>query len=295
MFVGPRGMLIGWPIVSILSLFVGLSMAEIVSAFPTSGGLYFWAAKLSPPRWAPFISYFSAWFNFLGLWGTTAATLFDIGELTIALFYVCGWLDKEQFSDESIQYKALVLGLCLVGTLICGWINTLSSRTLNILGQICLVINIAGLLSNVLGTAFVGDAPRTSLSDLFSIWENGTGFPDFYVCIISILPAATLYTGYDSTGHFAEETLGAALSAPLAILATMILALPVGGLTLWGLLTRIPPDLYDTLSKDPISTSPIIDIFVYTQGKLLGSIQAFILILMTFTCSYVLIGNISFF
>ena len=284
-------MMITWPIVSIASIFVGLSMSEIVSAFPTSGGLYFWAAKLSSPKWAPFVSYFTGWFNFLGLWGTTSGTIFDIGELFISLFYVSGALDRESFPEDGLFYKLLVLGLCLVGIIICGWVNTLSSRALNFLGQFCLWLNIGGILANVLGTAFLGNGPKTSLKDLFSLWENDTGFPDYYAWIIGILPAATLYTGYDSTGHFAEETHGAASSAPLAIMTSILLAFPVGWITLWGLLTPIPPEQYLAFSESPNSTSTVVDIFVYTQGKVGGTLQTLLLILMTLTCSYALIGT----
>ena len=36
-------------------------MAEIVSAIPTSGGPYFWAAILAPPGKEPFFSWFTGW------------------------------------------------------------------------------------------------------------------------------------------------------------------------------------------------------------------------------------------
>jgi len=45
---GPAIIVWGWPIVGIFTLLVGLSMAEVCSSFPTAGGLYYWAAKLSP-------------------------------------------------------------------------------------------------------------------------------------------------------------------------------------------------------------------------------------------------------
>ncbi|KAL6186538.1 hypothetical protein ACLB2K_042658 [Fragaria x ananassa] len=41
---GTITMVYGWPVVGMLTLVVGLSMAEICSAYPTSGGLYFWSA-----------------------------------------------------------------------------------------------------------------------------------------------------------------------------------------------------------------------------------------------------------
>ncbi|KAJ3107097.1 hypothetical protein HK100_003641, partial [Physocladia obscura] len=78
---GPQGMLITWssdqcfrPIISVLSAFVAASMSEIVSSYPTSGGLYYWSASLSGPMWAPYISYMTGYFNFLGLSGLCSGT-----------------------------------------------------------------------------------------------------------------------------------------------------------------------------------------------------------------------------
>ena len=44
---GPAIIVWGWPIVGIMTLIVGLAMAEVCSSFPTAGGLYYWAAKLA--------------------------------------------------------------------------------------------------------------------------------------------------------------------------------------------------------------------------------------------------------
>ena len=37
---------IGWPLVTIFVLIVALGMAELASAYPTAGGLYYWASQL---------------------------------------------------------------------------------------------------------------------------------------------------------------------------------------------------------------------------------------------------------
>lgn len=60
---GPLTMVYGWPIVGMLTLIVGLSMAEVCSAFPTSGGLYFWSAKLCGSDWGPFASWITGWYG----------------------------------------------------------------------------------------------------------------------------------------------------------------------------------------------------------------------------------------
>src|SRR3954470_2297457 len=43
---GPLQMSVGWGIVSFFTLFVALSMAELASAYPTSGALYHWSSFL---------------------------------------------------------------------------------------------------------------------------------------------------------------------------------------------------------------------------------------------------------
>src|ERR1022692_3117175 len=68
-FGGPVAISIGWPVISILVLLVGLSMAELASKFPTAGGIYYWAYSLGGVRWA----WFTGWFNLLGLVAITAA------------------------------------------------------------------------------------------------------------------------------------------------------------------------------------------------------------------------------
>jgi amino acid transporter len=44
---GPVLITWGWPFVGLMTLFAGLSMAEVCSSYPTAGGLYYWSAKLA--------------------------------------------------------------------------------------------------------------------------------------------------------------------------------------------------------------------------------------------------------
>ena len=50
---GPVSAVWGWVLVAGMTSFVGLAMAEIVSALPSSGGPYFWASDLGGDRWGP--------------------------------------------------------------------------------------------------------------------------------------------------------------------------------------------------------------------------------------------------
>src|SRR5919206_4006065 len=67
-FAGPIVNSAGWPLVSVLTLAVAASMAEIASAYPTAGGLYYWAFRLGGRAWA----WTTAWLNMIGQVAITA-------------------------------------------------------------------------------------------------------------------------------------------------------------------------------------------------------------------------------
>jgi amino acid transporter len=54
-------MSVGWIVVSVFTMFVALGMAEIVSAIPTAGGPYYWAAMLAPPKHSAFAAWVTGW------------------------------------------------------------------------------------------------------------------------------------------------------------------------------------------------------------------------------------------
>ena len=47
---GPIAVTWGWLLVGVMSTIIALAMAEIASAYPTAGGLYYWASKIGQPR-----------------------------------------------------------------------------------------------------------------------------------------------------------------------------------------------------------------------------------------------------
>src|SRR3954469_2374216 len=50
-FGGPLVMSVGWLFVTIMTLAVAASLAQLASAFPTAGALYHWAAILGGKGW----------------------------------------------------------------------------------------------------------------------------------------------------------------------------------------------------------------------------------------------------
>src|SRR5215475_13300606 len=65
---GPLAISIGWPLISFFILIIGFCMSELASAYPTSGGIYWWASKLGGAR----AGFFTGWLNLIGLLAVNA-------------------------------------------------------------------------------------------------------------------------------------------------------------------------------------------------------------------------------
>lgn len=63
---GPGAVIYGFILVTFLQCFLGASLAEFVSSYPTSGGMYHWIAAVAPRKWTGILSFFTGWFSVLG-------------------------------------------------------------------------------------------------------------------------------------------------------------------------------------------------------------------------------------
>ena len=133
---GPAIIVWGWPIVGILTLLVGLSMAEVCSSFPTAGGLYYWAAKLSP-RHGPVWSWFTGWFNFLGQVAVTAGI--DFGAR-------CSSTSCSAWFDFSVTTHWLTIVIYAAVLLLHGTMNQFGIRLVALLNNVSVWWHIIGVL-----------------------------------------------------------------------------------------------------------------------------------------------------
>src|SRR5882762_4663736 len=78
---GPLEMTLGWPLVSLLTLPVAASLAQLASSYPTAGALYHWASILGG-RGAGF---FTAWLNCIGQFAITAGIDYGLAEFLAAM------------------------------------------------------------------------------------------------------------------------------------------------------------------------------------------------------------------
>ena len=191
---GPGVMSVGWIIVSFFTMFVGLGMAEVVSAIPSAGGPYFWAAILAPKKWAPFASWVTGWFNLLGQVAVTTGITFGCAGLISTLASVNGYVPS---AGKTLGiYAALLFSH--------GIVNSFGVHILRYLNNTSVILHSLGVFA--FAVAVVAKAPHhQDAKFVFATFYDGTGDPGWsvraspaYVACIGILMSQYTITGFDA-------------------------------------------------------------------------------------------------
>src|SRR5580693_6940556 len=227
---GPAIIVWGWPIVGIMTLLVGLSMAEVCSSFPTAGGLYYWSAKLARSH-GPAWSWFTGWFNFLGQVAITAGI--DFGAAFFINFLLDLWFG---FDITHPWHTILIYGIVL---LVHGTLNQFGIRLVALLNDVSVWWHIFGVLIIVGAVTFglKSGAHHESVKYVFTDLENFSGFKIgwWYILPVGLLMAQYTFTGYDASAHMTEETHSAARSGPRGIVMSILISLIAGWVLLIGI------------------------------------------------------------
>lgn len=268
---GPVAISIGWPLVGIFVLCVALAMAEICSAYPTAGGLYFWAGRLATRNkreWAWFVG----WFNFLGEVAVTAAIDYGAAITWMALLNLVFGVPVSAVST----FVAFVVIIVLHGLL-----NTFGVSMVRLLSNVSAWWHLAGVAIIVAVLAFVPDKHQ-SLGWTFTEFRNETGFSNgLYAFLIGLLMAQYTYTGYDASAHVAEETKSAATEAPKGIVRSVWVSIVAG----WVLLIAVTASIQNYAAERASETGlPPAQIFIDAAGATLGRFLLFICAVAQFFC-----------
>jgi amino acid permease (GABA permease) len=271
---GPLSITLGWLFVGAMVTLVALAMAEIASAYPTAGALYWWAsalAKRNKPAWAWFVG----WFNFLGEVAVTAAIDFGAAITTTAFLSLTTGLPVNKWS-------VLVTFLVIIG--LHGLLNTFGVNLVKLLSDVSAWWHLAGVAVIVVVLAVVPDHHKP-IGEVFLQVKNTTGFgfagAAVYAVLIGLLMAQYTYTGYDASAHVAEETHDAARSAPRGVVMSVVVSVIAGFFLLFAITWAIQD--YDGELHSPTGLPPA-QIFIDAAGRHLGEFLLFICVVAQFFC-----------
>ena len=169
-FGGPIAISIGWPVIATIILTVAFSMSELTSAFPTAGGPYWWAHRLGGPGW----SWFTGWFNVIGLLAVVASVDYAAATFGSTLFNLWGLdLGVLNFADD-VQLDE-VFAVFVVLLLIHAAINIYSSHLVALFNNISVFWHVVGVAVIIAILIFVPDRHQ-SADFVFTEKFNNSGF-----------------------------------------------------------------------------------------------------------------------
>ena len=268
---GPIAISIVWPIISVLILVgVAFPMSELASAFPTSGGIYYWASKLGGPGWG----WFTGWFNLIGLIAVVASVDFVCATFLMNLLGLFNLHLIFNFPEAagltkvtSVTYSAHVnFALFATILIIHGLLNVFSSHLVSVFNAISVWWHVIGVAVIVLILAFV-PSHHASLSYVFTHTINNSGFkngstsvPFFWIYVLPLGFLLTMYTitGYDASAHVSEETHGADSAAPKGVWRSVFYSAVIGYIVLLAITFAVQRSQEATILK---SAYPAIAIF----------------------------------
>jgi amino acid transporter len=237
---GPIVISIGWPLIALIILTVAVSMSELASAFPTAGGPYWWAHNLGGAGW----SWFTGWFNVIGLIGIVASVDYVLSFFFTYLFGLWGWdLGFVNFADTA-HVQAEIFWLFAIILTLHALINIYSSHLVALFNSISVWWHVIGVIVIIGILVFVPDHHQ-SADFVFTERINNSGFDSgsttsglywFLVLPVGFLLTMYTITGYDASAHVAEETVGAEQAAAKGIWQSVALSALIGWFVLLAIL-----------------------------------------------------------
>ncbi|HKS98623.1 MAG TPA: amino acid permease [Rugosimonospora sp.] len=271
---GPLSIVVGWVFVGAMVTLVALAMAEVCSAYPTAGGLYWWASHLAQRNKAAW-AWFVGWFNFLGEVAVTAAIDFGAAITTTAFLSLTTGLTVN-------KWNTLLVFLIIIAAH--GLLNTFGVNLVKLLSDVSAWWHLVGVAVIFLVLAIVPDHHQ-SLGHVFFQVKNETGFgftgAAVYAVLIGLLMAQYTYTGYDASAHVAEETHDAARSAPRGVVSSVVVSVIAGFFLLFAITWAIQN--YEA-ERTTATGLPPAQIFIDAAGRHLGEFLLFICVVAQFFC-----------
>jgi amino acid transporter len=305
-WAGTAAVLIGWPLVTVFVLLIAASMGEIASAYPTAGGLYYWASRMKNKNWG----WWTAWLNLIGQFAIVAGINYAAAgflNATIIDKITGGVFNTTEIIPGILNGQLVTMGILMLIQLA---MNIAGISLVSLLNQVSVWWHIV-IVAAVVILVFIAGKPDQSGLHLFAIepldkagsWDNNLGFahltygpavsyPIILAFFFSLLQANWTYTGYDASAHVAEETVGARVSSAWGIFLSVAVSAIVGFVFLLALTTHLPS--LSTLFPDTLDDAAtysqyyfgggvaVIDILKYNLGSFGDVLSAGIAIAMAF-------------
>ncbi|KIK25246.1 hypothetical protein PISMIDRAFT_677513 [Pisolithus microcarpus 441] len=215
---GPASATWCWLLGSCMCFTLGASIAEIVSAFPTCGGLYTASARLCPSTHRAIVGWLVGWLNILGQIAGVSSTEFGLANMILGAVSIA----LPDFVITPGKTVGVFTGLLITH----GILNSLATKHLAFFTRGFVFVNLGTTIIIII--VLLATTPRSEMHPASYVfgsqgiinetggWNNGIAF------LFGLLSVQWTMTDYDATAHISEEVRRAAYAAPSAIFIAVI-------------------------------------------------------------------------
>ncbi|KIW25121.1 uncharacterized protein PV07_10785 [Cladophialophora immunda] len=212
-----------WLISGAGCLCIAFSVAELVSAYPTCGGLYYTVSRLAPKEWVPSISWVVGWINLLGQVAGVASSEYGSAQLLLAAVSIGRDFQWFPTTNQTVGVMAAL-------TVLCGLVNSLSTYWMEKMTKTYVIYHFGVLIACAVALLAVTDNKHDA-SYVFTHVEGSAGWtPIGWSFLFGFLSVSWTMTDYDATAHITEEISEPEIKAPWAISLAMICTYVLGWL-----------------------------------------------------------------
>lgn len=257
---GPTSVIWGLVTAGICNLCLAASLAEFLSAFPTSAGQYHWAAIVSTRRWVPITSWTTGWINTAGWIALTATGGLLGSQLIIGIISFMNASYSPQRWHQFLIYIGYNIFAFLVNAFLCSALPlvTKSAFIWSVVGFVVISITVLACASpNYQSGGFV-----------YRDFINETGWPDGLAWLLGLLQGGLGLTGFDAVAHMIEEIPSPTTEGPKIMLACVGIGLFTGFVFL-SVLLFVLKDVDAVISS---TAGPMLQIFYDATNNRAGSI-----------------------
>ncbi|KAI9707102.1 MAG: hypothetical protein M1836_000062 [Candelina mexicana] len=274
---GPATAVWCWFIGSCMAMCIASSVAELVSAYPTAGGMYFVTKHVVPPEHAAIWAWIVGWCNFLGQTAGVSSVAYTVSQMILACASMNSNFEAGAYTYAPTALQTVLLAILLL--CIMGVICSLTTRSLHKIILWFAPINIVASIAICIAL-LVLTPEKQSAKWVFTHVTDGSGWGSKgFSFLLGFLSVAWTMTDYDGTTHMSEETHDAAIRGPVAIKTAVL----VSGVTGWMLTITFCFCLsdFDGIVHSPTGL-PAAQIFLNAGGRVGGTVMWFWVILIQF-------------
>ncbi|KAJ4291964.1 GABA-specific high-affinity permease [Kalmusia sp. IMI 367209] len=255
---GPAGLVWGWFTASAFIFVVGLAMADLGSAMPTSGGLYWWTHYFASPKTRNALSFLVGYSNTLGLVGGLCSIDYGFALMFVSVIVIAR--DGNWEPSNGIVY---VVFMCCV--LVHGVLASTISKAMAKLQTVFVVANFILITATIIALPIGRASERNSAKYIFSATENLTTWSPGFAWFLTWLSPIWTIGGFDSCVHMSEEASNATKAVPYGILMSIGSCWFFGWIICIVLAACMSPDI-ESLLGSPYG-QPMAQIYYDALGK----------------------------